>query len=50
QGDLKAMGGEGGLISIDAKGELHFAMNCSGMYRAGINTQGELSVKIYADD
>jgi beta-aspartyl-peptidase (threonine type) len=50
QGDLKAMGGEGGLIAIDAEGELHFAMNSSGMYRAGINTQGELSVKIYADE
>ncbi|WP_045377264.1 isoaspartyl peptidase/L-asparaginase family protein [Vibrio campbellii] len=50
QGDLKAMGGEGGLIAVDAKGELHFAMNSSGMYRAGINTQGELSVKIYADE
>ncbi|YCO03905.1 isoaspartyl peptidase/L-asparaginase family protein [Vibrio sp. VNB-15] len=50
QGDLKAMGGEGGLIAIDAQGELHFAMNSSGMYRAGINTQGELSVSIYADE
>lgn len=50
QGDLKAMGGEGGFIAIDAEGELHFAMNSSGMYRAGINTQGELSVKIYADE
>ncbi|MFZ3516400.1 isoaspartyl peptidase/L-asparaginase [Vibrio harveyi] len=50
QGDLKAMGGEGGLIAIDAKGELHFAMNSSGMYRAGINTQGELTVKICADE
>ncbi|MHA2769496.1 isoaspartyl peptidase/L-asparaginase family protein [Vibrio harveyi] len=50
QGDLKAMGGEGGLIAIDAKGELHFAMNSSGMYRAGINTRGELTVKIYADE
>ncbi|MDF4642446.1 isoaspartyl peptidase/L-asparaginase [Vibrio parahaemolyticus] len=50
QGDLKAMGGEGGLIAIDANGELHFAMNSTGMYRAGINTLGELSVKIYAKD
>ncbi|HHX8354451.1 TPA: isoaspartyl peptidase/L-asparaginase family protein [Vibrio alginolyticus] len=50
QGDLKQMGGEGGLIAIDVKGEMHFAMNSSGMYRAGINTQGELSVKIYADE
>ncbi|HHF3021482.1 isoaspartyl peptidase/L-asparaginase family protein [Vibrio diabolicus] len=50
QGELKEMGGEGGLIAIDEQGELHFAMNSSGMYRAGINTQGELSVKIYADE
>ncbi len=50
QGDLKVMGGEGGLIAIDAEGELHFAMNSSGMYRASISTQGELSVKIYADE
>ncbi|MGX9998264.1 MULTISPECIES: isoaspartyl peptidase/L-asparaginase family protein [Vibrio] len=50
QGELKEMGGEGGLIAIDAQGELHFAMNSSGMYRAGINTQGELSVKIDADE
>ncbi len=50
QGELKTMGGEGGLIAIDAQGELHFAMNSSGMYRAGINTEGELIVKIYADD
>ncbi len=50
QGELKTMGGEGGLIAIDAQGELHFAMNSSGMYRAGINSQGELIVKIYADE
>ncbi|WP_045422490.1 isoaspartyl peptidase/L-asparaginase family protein [Vibrio jasicida] len=50
QGELKEMGGEGGLIAIDAQGELHFAMNSSGMYRAGINTQGELSVNIYFDE
>ncbi|HDM8223664.1 TPA: isoaspartyl peptidase/L-asparaginase [Vibrio campbellii] len=50
QGELKEMGGEGGLIAIDAHGELHFAMNSSGMYRAGINTQGELSVNIYSDE
>ncbi|PFG55121.1 beta-aspartyl-peptidase (threonine type) [Vibrio sp. ES.051] len=50
QGELKEMGGEGGLIAIDAQGELHFAMNSSGMYRAGINAQGELSVQIFADE
>lgn len=50
QGELKDMGGEGGLIAVDAQGELHFAMNSSGMYRAGIDAYGNFSVKIYADE
>lgn len=50
QGELKQIGGEGGLIAVDSQGELHFAMNSSGMYRAGIDTNGDLSVKIYADE
>ncbi|CAM3056822.1 isoaspartyl peptidase/L-asparaginase family protein [Vibrio neptunius] len=50
QGELKAMGGEGGLIAIDGDGRVHFAMNSSGMYRAGIGTDGSLLVKIYADE
>ncbi|KJY84230.1 peptidase [Vibrio galatheae] len=50
QGELKQMGGEGGLIAVDAKGQLHFAMNSTGMYRAGIDVNGHFSVKIYADE
>lgn len=50
QGELKEMGGEGGLIAVDAQGQLHFAMNSSGMYRAGIDAIGRFSVKIYADE
>ncbi|WP_076589922.1 isoaspartyl peptidase/L-asparaginase family protein [Vibrio ostreicida] len=50
QGDLKSMGGEGGLIAVDADGQLHFAMNSHGMYRAAINVDGQLEVKIYADE
>ncbi|WP_158107806.1 isoaspartyl peptidase/L-asparaginase family protein [Vibrio furnissii] len=50
QGELKTLGGEGGLIALDASGEIHFAMNSSGMYRASIDTQGDLLVKIYADE
>ncbi|KHT52147.1 isoaspartyl peptidase/L-asparaginase family protein [Vibrio sinaloensis] len=50
QGELKQMGGEGGLIAVDAQGNLHFSMNSSGMYRAGIDRNGKLSVKIYADE
>ncbi|KGK09443.1 isoaspartyl peptidase/L-asparaginase family protein [Vibrio navarrensis] len=50
QGELKNMGGEGGLIALDAHGEIHFAINSSGMYRASIDVAGNLSVKIYADE
>lgn len=49
-GELKTMGGEGGLIGINGQGDIHFAMNSSGMYRAGIDKDGTLSVKIYADE
>ncbi|MGB5803058.1 MAG: isoaspartyl peptidase/L-asparaginase, partial [Vibrio anguillarum] len=50
QGELKTLGGEGGLIAIDAQGDIHFAMNSSGMYRACVDRQGELIVKIYSDE
>ncbi|GEA61448.1 isoaspartyl peptidase/L-asparaginase family protein [Vibrio comitans] len=49
-GELEAMGGEGGLIALDSKGDIHFAMNSSGMYRASIDAQGSVTVKIYADE
>jgi beta-aspartyl-peptidase (threonine type) len=48
-GELKQMGGEGGLIAMDASGQHHFSMNSSGMYRAVIAPNGELEVSIYAD-
>lgn len=50
QGELKAMGGEGGLIAMNSQGEAHFAMNSSGMYRAMIGVDGTLSVAIFADE
>lgn len=49
-GELKTIGGEGGLIALDGRGEIHFAMNSSGMYRAAIDCDGKLSVKIYSDE
>ncbi|WED22076.1 isoaspartyl peptidase/L-asparaginase [Vibrio sp. JC009] len=50
QGDLKLMGGEGGLIAIDKDGNIHCAMNSSGMYRATVDVRGEVEVKIYVDE
>lgn len=48
QGELKTMGGEGGLIALDSQGNISYAMNSSGMYRAGIDTHGRVEIKIYA--
>lgn len=50
QGDLKLMGGEGGLIALDAQGNIHNAMNSLGMYRASVDVNGQLDVKIFVDE
>lgn len=49
-GQLKQDGGEGGMIAINAQGEIHFALNCSGMYRAAVDREGRCQVHIYADE
>ena len=49
-GELKALGGEGGVIAVDHQGQLHFAFNCMGMYRASIDIHGQMSIKIFADE
>jgi len=41
------LGGNGGVIAIDNKGNVAMEMNTPGMYRAHINSQGELTVKIF---
>ncbi|WP_434358131.1 isoaspartyl peptidase/L-asparaginase [Parasalinivibrio latis] len=50
QGELKSLGGEGGTIAVDAAGCMHFAMNCSGMYRAEVGADGQCRVAIFADE
>ena len=46
-GKISKMGGDGGVIAIDNKGNIAMEMNTSGMYRAHINSKGEIDVKIY---
>jgi beta-aspartyl-peptidase (threonine type) len=43
---LKNMGGEGGLVAIDSKGNFCLSFNSEGMYR-GVKKQGIEIVKIY---
>ena len=44
---LVKMGGEGGLIAIDAAGNIELPFNSAGMYRAWKSNTDELNVRIY---
>lgn len=44
---ISKMGGDGGVIAIDNQGNIAMEMNTSGMYRAHINSKGEIDLKIY---
>ena len=42
-------GGDGGVIGLDNKGNISMEFNTAGMYRASIDKNGNLTVKIYSD-
>jgi beta-aspartyl-peptidase (threonine type) len=44
---LMKIGGEGGLIGVDAKGNAAMVFNSEGMYRGMIDSDGLLEVAIY---
>ena len=46
---LVKIGGEGGLIAIDAKGNIELPFNSEGMYRAKKNSGEEIYIGIYKD-
>ncbi len=46
---LAPVGGEGGLIAVDAAGNLALPFNSEGMYRASRNAAGEELVEIYGE-
>ncbi len=50
KGELQRVGGEGGVIAVDKSGNIHFSLNCSGMYRAAINVEQALTIAIYTDN
>lgn len=49
-GVLVEAGGSGGVISMDARGNIAMPFNTEGMYRASIDTRGDLEVAIYRDE
>ena len=44
------LGGDGGVIGIDKSGNIAMEMNTNGMYRAYMNSKGDVVVKIYNDE
>ena len=44
---LVKMGGEGGLIAVDAKGNFDFCFNSAGMYRGMRNSEGKEKIAFY---
>lgn len=49
QKKLTELGGDGGVIAVDKKGNISLEFNTAGMYRASMNTEGELKIAIYND-
>lgn len=44
---LREIGGEGGLIAVDALGNVALPFNSEGMYRGFVQTGGEMVIQIY---
>ena len=44
------MGGDGGIIALDGKGNIALTFNTRGMYRASVDVEGNLKVGIYKDE
>ena len=44
---LVKMGGEGGMIAVNARGEHEFCFNSAGMYRGMCNSEGREEVAYY---
>ena len=42
-------GGDGGVIGLDSQGNISMKFNTAGMYRASVDKNGNLTVKIYSD-
>lgn len=50
QNKLPAIEGVGGIVAIDKDGNIAMEFNTPGMFRAHMNAEGELIIKIYKDE
>jgi len=44
---MQRLGGDGGLIALDAKGNVTMPFNTAGMYRGTVTAEGKIKVQIY---
>ena len=47
---VPGLGGDGGVIALDAKGHVAMPFNTEGMYRGTIDAQGKVRTAVYRDD
>lgn len=50
QGELKELGGSGGVVAVSPSGETVLSFNTPGMYRAWRDAEGGMHTAIYAED
>ena len=50
QKKVPALGGDGGIVAIDKDGNVAMEFNTAGMYRATMNSKGELTIKMYKEE
>jgi L-asparaginase / beta-aspartyl-peptidase len=48
--NIGSLGGDGGLMALDGKGHIAFAMNTSGMYRGWVTSEQAAGTAIYSGD
>ncbi len=46
---LKKIGGDGGIIAVDNRGNYSMCFNTAGMYRGVVNSDGKFDIKIFND-
>jgi beta-aspartyl-peptidase (threonine type) len=44
---LQPIGGSGGLIALDAQGNISMPFNSGSMFRASVDVQGKITVAIF---
>lgn len=50
QKKVPALGGDGGIVAIDKDGNVAMEFNTAGMYRASMNSEGEMVIGIYKEN